>query len=70
VRSIDDVAIDIDLAWSKFSERFIALELEDQILTALENRHYEEARSLALGLRRHQATFAEQRLAKMKERGR
>jgi hypothetical protein len=52
LRNIEAIAMDLELNWARFSERFLALELEGDILTALESRRYEEARIFAAKLRR------------------
>lgn len=52
LRNIEAIAMDLELNWARFSERFLALELEDDILTALESRRFEEARIFAAKLRR------------------
>jgi hypothetical protein len=67
-RTIDDVAQDLDIAWHRFSERFLVRELESDILAALEARDYEKARSQAINLRRTQEANAKVLAQKMAAR--
>src|SRR3954452_13854092 len=54
LRTVNDVADDMELNWLKFGERFLALELGSDILSALEARDYDKARILATALRKTQ----------------
>ena|SRR5262245_5294496 len=67
--TLNDVAADIDIAWHKFSEHFATREIDDEILQAIEARNFDKAHALVRALRRHQASMAQQRLAKMSEKG-
>jgi hypothetical protein len=58
---------DQESAWDKFAERFLARELDHNILAALEARDFERARRLAIDLREHQETLAQKRKARMQE---
>lgn len=55
----------MEAAWARFEQRHLALELEQTILSALERRDYETARTYAIALRRAQETAARQRATKM-----
>ena len=56
---------DMEIIWLRYSERFLELELEQGILTALEQRDYETARRRAITLRKTQANAARQQAAKI-----
>ena len=56
---------DMETAWLRYSEWFTAHELEEGILTALEQRDFELARQRAIALRKTQEAAARRRTAKM-----
>ena len=55
LRTLNDVAVDIELAWAKVGGHLKALSLEQDLLQALEERRFEDARAFAIALRRQQA---------------
>src|SRR5262249_40151453 len=65
VYTLANVAVDITIGWQKFSEYIATREIDDQILQAIESKNFDKAYARVLELRRHQATAAQQRLAKM-----
>ena len=65
LRTLGDVAVDIDYAWAKFSGRLMAMATEQDLLQALEERRYEDARAYGAALRRQQAIEARGRADKL-----
>jgi len=66
--TLANVAVDITIAWQKFSEYVATAEISDEILQAIEAKNFDKAYARVLALRRHQASAAQQRLAKMSEK--
>jgi hypothetical protein len=58
---VDDLALN----WARFGNRFMALALEDDLLKALEERRYDDARAYAVALRKSQAAEAQMRVEKL-----
>ena len=58
LRNINDVCDDIAANWERFGERLLALNIEQDLLRALEDRKFAEARALAAQLLRHRADEA------------
>ncbi len=65
LRGLNDVATDIGLNWAQFGGRLMALALEDDLLKALEDRRYEDARAFAVALRKYHAEQARKRVEKL-----
>jgi predicted N-acetyltransferase YhbS len=65
LRTLGDVAVDIELAWTRFGGRLMGLSLEQDLLQALEERRYDDARVYAIALRRQQAAEARGRVDKL-----
>jgi hypothetical protein len=65
LRSINDVCDDIAANWDRFGERLLALSVEQDLLRALEDRKFAEARALAVQLLRHRADEARKQADKI-----
>jgi hypothetical protein len=65
LRSVNDVAQDLEICWLRYGDRFVARELEEDILAALEARDFDKARALAIVLRKTQENAARMRTQKM-----
>jgi len=67
-RSHADLIEDQEIVWARYGERFLARELDESILTAIENRDFELAVQLAVTLRRTQEAAARRRADLMQKR--
>jgi hypothetical protein len=65
LRSFNDVVDDLALNWARYGDRFLALSLERDLLQALEDRRFEEARAYAVALRKSQEAAARRRVEKL-----
>jgi hypothetical protein len=63
------IRADMEINWLRFGERFLALELEEGILTAIEEGDWETARKRVYALRKSQEAAARQRTARMEGKG-
>jgi hypothetical protein len=64
-RLLSDIASDIEINWHRFGDRFLELQLGEDILVALEDRNCDKAIALATVLRKTQALGAQRRAEKM-----
>jgi hypothetical protein len=62
---LSGISADMETVWLRFSERFLERELEEGILTALEQNDFETAKRRAIALRKAQEEAARRRTAKM-----
>jgi DNA-binding GntR family transcriptional regulator len=63
-RKLDEIVDDLEIAWGRFGERFLELELQETILSALADRNYEQARALAVSVLRSRESNARKRQEK------
>jgi hypothetical protein len=65
LRAFSDIVDDLDHVWARYANRFVALGLEEDIVIALEQKRYEDARSFARAWRKGQVLHAERRAERL-----
>jgi hypothetical protein len=65
LRTVNNIVDDMEINWHRYAERFMALDLGEDILKALEDRDFAKARALALALRKGQERIARERAQRL-----
>jgi hypothetical protein len=57
-RKLGEIVESLDIVWHRFESRFLELELQDEILSALVERNYDKARVLAVSILKNREDLA------------